>query len=100
MKKTNEINIQTKVVRQFFEKYIQKDFIDFYDAQLIDKIINNNDNPLLIVRLLNYRVEKQRESIDSQFRKICRDKKRKMISYFLDFMPGHSEVPYIHVLLD
>ena len=91
MKNTNEITIQTEVVRQFFdnqsfENYIQKNFIDFYDAQLIDKIINNNDNPLLIVRLLNYRVEKQRESIDSQFRKICRDKKRKMISYILDFI--------------
>ena len=105
LKNTNEITIQTEVVRQFFdnqsfENYIQKDFIDFYDAQLIDKIINNNDNPLLIVRLLNYRDEKQRESIDSQFRKIRGDKKRKMISYILDFMPGHSEVPYIHILLD
>ena len=102
---TNEINAQTQNIRillkeRTFDNYFQRDFNDFSDAFLIDNIINNNDNPLLIVRLLNHRDEKQRQKIDSQFRMIHGNNQRKMLLYILDFMPDHSEVPYLHKLLD
>ena len=102
---TNEINIQTERVRilledEPFDNYLQKDFNDGCDVFLIFNIINNHDNPLLIIRLLNYRNEKQRKKIDSQFRMLHDNNQRKMLLYILDFIPGHCEVPYLHMLLD
>ena len=64
-----------------------------------DQIINNNDNPLLIVRLLNYRDEEQRKKIDSKFRDIRNDKNKRMLLYIIDFMPNHPEISYLHSLL-
>ena len=102
---TNEINIQTERVRillegESFDNYFQKDFNDSLDAFIIDNIINYHDNPLLIIRLLNYRDEKQRKKIDSQFRMLHENNQRKMLLYILDFMPNNCEVPYLHMLLD
>ena len=102
---TNEINIQTERVRilldgEPFDNYFQKDFNDSRDAFIIYNIINYHDNPLLIIRLLNYRDEKQRKKIDSQFRMLHENNQRKMLLYILDFMPNHCEVPYLHMLLD
>ena len=102
---TNEINIQTERVKMLmegepFDNYFQKDFNDSRDSFLIYNIINNHDNPLLIIRLLNYRDENQRKKIDSQFRKLQENNQRIMLLYILDFMPDHCEVPYLHMLLD
>ena len=75
---TNEIIIQTENVRRFlnnkpFLDYVQMQFIDYQDALLIQNIIENNDNPLIIIRLLNYRNKNQRKDIDTRFREIKGD---------------------------
>ena len=49
--------------------------------------------------MLNYRNEEQRKKIESKFRELKGDNKRKMIEYILDFMPNHPEVSYLHALL-
>ena len=102
--KTNEIVVQTENIKLFinytFEDYFKKEFKDCDDAKLIDKIINNKDNPLLIVRLLNYRNEEQRKKSDSKFRDMKNDKNKKMLIYIIEFMPNHPEISYLHLLLD
>ena len=102
--RTNEIVVQTEniqlLINGTFEDYINNEFKDCVDAILIDSIINNNDNPLLIVRLLNCRNEEQRKKIDSKFRDIKNDQNRSMLLYIIDFMPNHPEIPYLHILLD
>ena len=83
-----------------FQNYCEMEFQDFRDALLIDTIINNNDNPLMIVRLLNYRNEDQRKKIDKKFRERKGDMKKKMLFYILDYMPDSPETSYLHILLD
>ena len=101
---TDDIHPQTDNVNHLlneepFGNYFQNEFSDATDALLIDQVINLNDNPLIIVRLLNYRTEDQRKKIDSKFRELRGDNNRRMIEYILDFMPNHPEVPYLHDLL-
>jgi len=83
-----------------FKDYCEIEFQDFRDAILIDTIINNNDNPLMIVRLLNYRDEDQRKKIDTKFRERRNNMNRRMLDYILDYMPDNPETPYLHILLD
>jgi hypothetical protein len=101
---TNAIEIQTDFIRQSFnnqtfQNYVERDFYPIMDAMLIDQIIENKDNPLIIVRLLNCRNEEQRKLIDLKFRELKGDDKKKMIHYILDFMANHPEASYIHQLL-
>jgi len=84
-----------------FKNYCEGEaFQDFRDALLIDTIINNNDNPLMIVRLLNYRNEDQRKKIDRRFRERRGNMNRKMLLDILDYMPDSPEISYLHILLD
>ncbi len=74
---TNTIVILTQVVRQLlnnltFRDYANNDFNAINDANLINAVIQNNDNPLIIIRLLNYRDESQRNDIDKSFTKYNR----------------------------
>ena len=104
---TNEIPINNEIIRLFlnnpnnptFEDYCNKEFKEQNDAILIDNIINNNDNPLLIIRLLNYRNEEQRQKIDLFFREMKGDTKE-MKLYIIDFMPNNPEIPYLNFLLE
>ena len=104
---TNEIPINTENVRLLlnnpnnptFEDYCNKEFKEQSDAILIDNIINNNDNPLIIIRLLNYRDEEQRKKIDLFFREMKGDTKE-MKLYIIDFIPNNPEIPYLNYLLE
>ena len=105
LRKTNEILAQTEQVRLLFgegnfEDYCKNKCKECTDAILIDNIIKNNDNPLLIVRLLNYRNEEQRKKIDSLFRDIKNNQNKKMLLYIIDYMPNHPEISYLYLLLD
>ena len=105
LRKTSEIYAHSQnVIALFgnggFEEYCENKFEDFKDALLIETVINNNDNPLIIVRLLNYRNEDERKKIDKKFRERKADPNKKMISYIIDYMQEHPEISYIHVLLD
>ena len=102
---TNEIVIQTENVRRFLRNrplldYFQDNFIAQQDALLIQKVIENDDNPLIIIRLLNYRNEAQRKDIDLKFREINEDQEKKLISYIVEFIPNHPDTPYVHKLLE
>ena len=79
---------------------INLEFQDFRDALLIDTIISSMDNPLMIVRLLNYRNEDQRKKIDKKFRERRGNMRRKMLLYILDYMTDNPEISYLHLLLD
>ena len=75
-------------------------FVDYRDAKLIDDIISNDDNPLMIVRLLNYRDEQKRKKIDLKFRERKGDIQKRMVFYIIDFMRNSPELSYIHILLE
>ena len=105
LKRTSDINAHFPNVRLLFENRTFKDycdfeFQDFRDALLIDTIISSRDNPLIIVRLLNYRNEDQRKKIDKKFRERKGNMGRKMIFYILDYMTDSPEISYLHLLLD
>ena len=105
LRKTNEIIVQTENVLKFLNnkpllEYFQKEFIDYQDALLIQRVIENDNNPLIIIRLLNYRNEKQRKEIDLKFREIKGDHDKKLISYIEEFIPNHPDTPYVHKLLE
>jgi len=105
LRRTSEIHVHTQNVilslgNNTFEEYCKNRFVDYKDAKLIDDIINNVDNPLMIVRLLNYRDQKQRKKIDLKFRERRGDIQRRMISYIIDYMTYSPELPYVHILLE
>ena len=105
LRKTSEIHTHTQNVRlsmdnNTFEEYCKKKFVDYKDAKLIDDIISNNDNPLMIVRLLNYRDEGERKKIDLKFRERKGDIQRKMLLYIIDYMRNSPEISYLHLLLE
>ena len=69
--KTSDINANSPNVKLLFnngtfEDYCDLKFQDFRDALLNITIINSGDNPLMIVRLLNYRNEDERKKIDKK----------------------------------
>ena len=104
LRNTSDIMAHTEIIRTFlnnqtFDHYFNNEFNFSLDAILIDNIINNNDNPLMIVRLLNYRNEEQRRQIDHQFREIKADGNRRMIEYIVEFMPDHPDIDYVNILL-
>ena len=73
LRRTTEIHVHTQNVilslgNNTFQEYCKNKFVDYKDAKLIDDIINNDDNPLMVVWLLNYRDQKQRKKIDLKFR--------------------------------
>jgi hypothetical protein len=105
LRKTSEIHAHTQNVKLSmdnitFEEYCKKKFVDYKDAKLIEDIINNNDNPLMIVRLLNYRDEGERKKIDLKFRERKGDIEKKMLLYIIENMRNSPEISYIHLLLE
>ena len=105
IRKTSEIfahtqNVKLSMENISFEEYCKNKFVDYKDAKLIDDIICNNDNPLMIVRLLNYRDEGERKKIDLKFRERKGDIQRKMLVYIINYMKNSPEISYIHILLE
>jgi hypothetical protein len=105
LKRTSDINADSPNVKLLFDNktfkdYCDLEFKDFRDALLIDTIISSRDNPLMIIRLLNYRTENERKKIDKKFRERKGDMRRKMILYILDYMTDNPEIFYFHTLLD
>ena len=105
MMQTENINPKTEQIRQLlhnesFDKYFEKGFNPEEDAALINEIIKLNDEPLIIVRLLNYRNESQRKKINDSFKKQELSNGEKLLTRIIDFMPQHIEIDYIHCLLD
>ena len=103
--KTSEIvaytqNIKLLMNNKTFKEYCDMTFVDYRDAILIDNIISNNDNPLMIVRLLNYRNEEERKQIDLKFKDIKGDHQKSLISYIIDYMGENPEISYVHLLLE
>ena len=101
---TNTIVILTQVVRQLlnnltFRDYANNDFNAINDANLINAVIQNNVNPLIIIRLLNYRDESQRNNIDKSFRNIIGNNEIPMIQHIRNYMLKNSELPYLFALL-
>ena len=94
------LNVKLLLDSKTFKDFCDMNFEDFKDAMLIASIIDNRDNPLMIVRLLNYRNEDEREKIDKKFRERKGDMKKKMLSYIVDYMSDNPEISYIHILLD
>ena len=65
---TENIIPKTEKIKQLlfgekFDKYFEKEFNPDKDAFLINEVINQKDEPLIIVRLLNFRNESQRKNI-------------------------------------
>ena len=105
LRRTSEIQTHTQNVmlsmdNHTFEEYCNMRFYSYKDAKLIDDIINNDDNPLMIVRLLNYRNVNERKKIDLKFRERKGNIQRKMISYISEYMINSPELSYIHILLE
>ena len=67
------------------------------DANLINEVINNNDNHLIMIRLLNYRDESQRKEIDRNFR---RNANISMHQSIRNYIPNFPELPHLFELLN
>jgi len=103
---TQNIIPKTEKVKQLlyeesFDKYFEKEFNPDTDAHLINEVIKNNDEPLIIVRLLNFRDEQQRKKINDAYKNIFGlSNEQNLLKCILEFMPQHIETDYIHCLLD
>ena len=102
---TENIIPKTEKVKQLlfgesFDKYFEKEFKPDTDAFLINEIINQKDEPLIIVRLLNFRNESQRKKINAAYKKLGFSNEKNLLTCIIDFMPQHIEIDYIHCLLD
>ncbi|ORY68083.1 hypothetical protein LY90DRAFT_504347 [Neocallimastix californiae] len=94
--RTDDIPIYTREVRyllyRYFDYYSFKDYCEDKfdkekDIKFINEVIDNDGNPLLIARLLNYREKEQINEIKELKTKIIR------------FMKGSSEYDYVELLL-
>ena len=68
MLETKKIIPRTEYVKKIldnksFDKYFEQKFDVVKDVRLINEVMKRNDDPLIIVRLLNYRDESQRKKI-------------------------------------
>ena len=102
---TENIIPKTEKIKQLlfgekFDKYFEKEFNPDKDAFLINEVINQKDEPLIIVRLLNFRNESQRKNINEEYKKLGLSNEKNLLACIIDFMPQHIEIDYIHCLLD
>ena len=89
------------LMNQPLSEYFKKKFSHVLDANLINDIILSNDNPLIIIRLIEYRSDKERVKIDNEFRRIRGDPNKRMLFYILDYIGNnHPDVSYLHALLE
>ena len=79
--------------------YLEKKFNADMDVRLIDEVIKNNDNSLIIVRLLEYRDKSQRKLIIDSFKDMGLNDKKNLFLYIKEFMHDHIEMEYICFLL-
>ena len=93
--------IRNYLMNQPLSEYFNREFSDVIDARLINNIILFNDNPLIIIRLIEYRSDEERVKIDKEFRKVREDPNRRMLLYIIDYIGNiHPDVPYLHALLE
>ena len=67
------------------------------DANLINEVINNNDNHLIMIRLLNYRDESQRKEIDWNFRRNANISMHQRLEII--FLIFHNYLIYLNYLI-
>ena len=108
----NDIEGNTDEVIQLLDnnslgEYIKKDFNSENDVRLIDAVIRNKDDPLIIIRLLQYREKKQIQKINIDFTDFINlsdesdDKKRKkkgLYEYAYYYSPDFEKV-FVDALL-
>ena len=82
-----------------FDKYFKNEFDEVKDVVLINEVMKRNDEPLIIVRLLNYRDETQRKMINDKYMEMKLNHKKNLLSYIKDFMHNHIEMQYVCFLL-
>ena len=93
--------INNYLMNQPFSKHFMRDFSYVIDARLINNVILFNDNPSIIIRLIEYRSDDERVKIDKEFRKIREDRDRRMLLYIIDYIGNdHPDVPYLYALLE
>ena len=93
--------IRNYLMNQPFSKHFEREFSYVIDARLINNVILFNDNPLIIIRLIEYRSDEQRVKIDKEFRKVREDPERRMLLYIIDYIGNnHPDIPYLFALLE
>ena len=103
---TNNILPRTSQIRNYlmnqtFVEYFMREYWYVIDARLINNVILFNDDPFIILRLIEYRSDDERVEIDKEFRKIREDPNKKMIFYIIDYIGNkHIEIPYLYALLE
>ena len=105
MRETKEIIPSSKYVENIldnesFDKYFEKEFDEIKDVRLIHEVMKRNDDPLIIVRLLNHRDESERKAINDKFMEMKLNHKKKLLSYIKDFMNQHIEMENVCFLLN
>ena len=94
-------NINRLLNYQSLAVYLGNEFDPENDALLIGNVISNEDNPLIIVRLLNERTEEQRQGIIEIRIRGLRDRRnsrRQAIALIIGYMPD-DERAYVDTLL-
>ena len=104
LKHTEETEINTHIIstrlnNQTLNIYLEKEFNVIQDAHLIFNIIIENDNPLIIMRLIEYRKPGERKKINEQYRKFFWTNK-KLVDDIIEFIsPLHPEANYLRSLI-
>ena len=93
--------IKNYLMNQTFVAHFMREYWYVIDARLINNVILFNDDPFIILRLIEYRSDDERVEIDKEFRKIREDPNKKMIFYIIDYIGNkHIEIPYLYALLE
>ena len=94
--------VKSLLNNETFDKYFDLEFNEDKDANLIKEVIEQKDEPLIIVRLLNHRDESQRKKINDAFKRLGYEgDKKNLLKKIISFMTEqHIEIDYVHSLLD
>lgn len=104
LRHTNEIEINTLIINtilndQTLDIYLEKKFDVFQDISLICNVIIENDNPLIIVRIIEYRKPNERKKINENYKSTFGLNKR-LIDDIIEFIrPEHPEANYLKSLI-
>ena len=88
---TNEIRAKTEYVKNIldyksFDKYFETKFDVVRDVRLINEVMKRKDEPLIIVRLLNFRDEFKRKKINDKYMEMKLNHRKNLLSYIIEFM--------------
>ena len=79
-----------------FAAYLKTKFDEKKDAELIENVIKEKDNPFIIIKLIEVRFPNQRDEIQTEYEKFNEDKK--FIPEVLNFIPYNKKEHFLNLM--